>query len=233
MHYNYHRGIIKLRRPENFITAVQTCVGLVFFRFVVINCGDPGVPGNGLRYGEDFTINQNITFVCQPGYTMEPASSVIRTCTGNGTWSGVMPACKGSFQFLSMWGGSWHFGTTSSHLSVKRNGKLSLFCSWFNLDALYHVNHSTNSLFFDPIKRSVLASSRKFCCRVFRLGLHPSRRPESDKLLIGAFGAVAGGSQRRSQLRRQRRMKPAARMQLGYLCETRSCEMTSLQGSAP
>ncbi|KPP79508.1 CUB and sushi domain-containing protein 3-like, partial [Scleropages formosus] len=60
----------------------------------MINCGDPGVPANGLRYGEDFSINQNVTFVCQPGYAMEPANSVVRTCTGNGTWSGVMPTCK-------------------------------------------------------------------------------------------------------------------------------------------
>uniref|UniRef100_A0A8C6SG26 CUB and Sushi multiple domains 3a n=1 Tax=Neogobius melanostomus TaxID=47308 RepID=A0A8C6SG26_9GOBI len=57
----------------------------------VINCGDPGVPANGLRYGEDFTIGQNITFQCQPGYRMEEDGSPVRTCTQNGTWSGNMP----------------------------------------------------------------------------------------------------------------------------------------------
>ncbi|RXM27789.1 CUB and sushi domain-containing protein 3 [Acipenser ruthenus] len=60
----------------------------------VINCGDPGIPANGLRYGEEFSVGQNITFVCQPGYTMEPKISRIRTCTTNGTWSGVMPSCN-------------------------------------------------------------------------------------------------------------------------------------------
>ncbi|XP_061670636.1 CUB and sushi domain-containing protein 3 isoform X2 [Syngnathoides biaculeatus] len=59
----------------------------------MINCGDPGLPANGLRYGEDFTIGQNVTFQCQPGYRMEEDGSAIRTCTQNGTWSGNMPMC--------------------------------------------------------------------------------------------------------------------------------------------
>lgn len=61
----------------------------------VINCGDPAVPANGLRYGEDFTIGQNISFQCQPGYRMEEDGSPVRTCTQNGTWSGNMPVCTG------------------------------------------------------------------------------------------------------------------------------------------
>ncbi|CAB1350806.1 unnamed protein product, partial [Coregonus sp. 'balchen'] len=60
----------------------------------MINCGDPGVPANGMRYGEDFAIGQNITFLCAPGYTMEADSSPVRTCTSNGTWSGIMASCK-------------------------------------------------------------------------------------------------------------------------------------------
>uniref|UniRef100_A0A3B3DJN6 CUB and Sushi multiple domains 3b n=1 Tax=Oryzias melastigma TaxID=30732 RepID=A0A3B3DJN6_ORYME len=59
----------------------------------MINCGDPGVPANGLRYGEDFTIGQNVTFQCQPGYRMEEDGSPVRMCTHNGTWSGSMPIC--------------------------------------------------------------------------------------------------------------------------------------------
>uniref|UniRef100_A0A8C1SNY0 CUB and Sushi multiple domains 3a n=1 Tax=Cyprinus carpio TaxID=7962 RepID=A0A8C1SNY0_CYPCA len=60
----------------------------------LINCGEPGVPANGLRYGEDFTIGQNITFVCQPGYAMETESFSTITCTGNGTWNAPVPFCK-------------------------------------------------------------------------------------------------------------------------------------------
>ncbi|XP_063029445.1 CUB and sushi domain-containing protein 3 isoform X1 [Melospiza melodia melodia] len=60
----------------------------------IISCGDPGVPANGMRYGDDYVVGQNVTYMCQPGYTMEANSSLIRTCTSNGTWSGAIPTCK-------------------------------------------------------------------------------------------------------------------------------------------
>ncbi|KAJ8415730.1 hypothetical protein AAFF_G00402870 [Aldrovandia affinis] len=59
----------------------------------IINCGDPGMPAKGLRYGDDFSVGQNVTFLCHPGYMMEPIDSATRTCTLNGTWSGVTPSC--------------------------------------------------------------------------------------------------------------------------------------------
>lgn len=65
----------------------------------VITCGDPGLPANGLRFGDDVTVGQNVTFTCQPGYVMAGGdSSVTVTCTNNGTWSGSMPACQGKNQ---------------------------------------------------------------------------------------------------------------------------------------
>ncbi|KAM8966399.1 CUB and sushi domain-containing protein 3 [Pelodytes ibericus] len=60
----------------------------------IISCGDPGVPANGIRYGEDSIVGQNVTYICQPGYTMDPKSSITRMCTSNGTWSGTIPVCK-------------------------------------------------------------------------------------------------------------------------------------------
>ncbi|KAI4582045.1 hypothetical protein MJG53_009570 [Ovis ammon polii x Ovis aries] len=60
----------------------------------IISCGDPGIPANGLRYGDDYVVGQNVSYMCQPGYTMEFNGSRIRTCTTNGTWSGVMPTCR-------------------------------------------------------------------------------------------------------------------------------------------
>uniref|UniRef100_A0A7N5JRY2 CUB and sushi domain-containing protein 3 n=1 Tax=Ailuropoda melanoleuca TaxID=9646 RepID=A0A7N5JRY2_AILME len=60
----------------------------------IISCGDPGIPANGLRYGDDYVVGQNVSYMCQPGYTMELNGSRIRTCTTNGTWSGVMPTCR-------------------------------------------------------------------------------------------------------------------------------------------
>uniref|UniRef100_A0A671XBC1 CUB and Sushi multiple domains 3 n=1 Tax=Sparus aurata TaxID=8175 RepID=A0A671XBC1_SPAAU len=62
----------------------------------LITCGDPGIPANGLRFGDDITVGQNVTFMCQPGYVMIGGdNNVTRTCTNNGTWSGTMPACQG------------------------------------------------------------------------------------------------------------------------------------------
>lgn len=63
---------------------------------IVISCGDPGVPGSGFRNGDGFTIGQNVTYSCQPGYVMENGSVATRTCTHNGTWSGVLPTCRGT-----------------------------------------------------------------------------------------------------------------------------------------
>uniref|UniRef100_A0A8C6QR27 CUB and Sushi multiple domains 3 n=1 Tax=Nannospalax galili TaxID=1026970 RepID=A0A8C6QR27_NANGA len=60
----------------------------------IISCGDPGIPANGLRYGEDFVVGQNVSYMCQPGYTMELNGSRVRTCTTNGTWNGMMPTCR-------------------------------------------------------------------------------------------------------------------------------------------
>lgn len=71
------------------------------YLLAVISCGDPGVPANGMRYGDDYVVGQNVTYMCQPGYTMEANSSLIRTCTSNGTWSGVIPTCKGTTFILS------------------------------------------------------------------------------------------------------------------------------------
>uniref|UniRef100_A0AAX7V0K9 CUB and Sushi multiple domains 2 n=1 Tax=Astatotilapia calliptera TaxID=8154 RepID=A0AAX7V0K9_ASTCA len=60
----------------------------------VINCGDPGVPANGVRFGSDFTYNHTVTFQCSPGFTMDAdrASSLI--CTKTRTWNGTKPLCK-------------------------------------------------------------------------------------------------------------------------------------------
>ncbi|XP_036410979.1 CUB and sushi domain-containing protein 2 [Megalops cyprinoides] len=60
----------------------------------VINCGDPGVPANGIRLGNDFTYNHTVTFQCSPGFTMDAdrASSLI--CTKDRTWNGTKPVCK-------------------------------------------------------------------------------------------------------------------------------------------
>lgn len=62
----------------------------------VITCGDPGVPANGIKAGDDFTVGRNVTFTCQPGYVMMGGNNAVtRTCTNNSTWSGTLPTCQG------------------------------------------------------------------------------------------------------------------------------------------
>uniref|UniRef100_UPI001EAF2975 CUB and sushi domain-containing protein 3-like n=1 Tax=Oncorhynchus gorbuscha TaxID=8017 RepID=UPI001EAF2975 len=79
--------------------AILTCVGLGSWRgdlpqCLLISCVDPGVPANGLRFGEDFTVGHNVTFMCQPGYLIEAGGTTTLTCTHNGTWSATTPICK-------------------------------------------------------------------------------------------------------------------------------------------
>lgn len=62
----------------------------------VINCGDPGVPGNGLRLGNDFTYNRTVSFQCSPGFTMDADRASTLICTKDRTWNGTKPLCKGN-----------------------------------------------------------------------------------------------------------------------------------------
>lgn len=67
----------------------------------MINCGDPGVPANGLRLGSDFTYNKSVVFQCTPGFMMESDRAAALTCTKDRTWNGTKPICKGRRQVLS------------------------------------------------------------------------------------------------------------------------------------
>ena len=48
---------------------------------VTVNCGDPGIPDNGSRLGDNFFYTNNVTFVCDDGYYQSygPVGGV-RTC---------------------------------------------------------------------------------------------------------------------------------------------------------
>ncbi|XP_029427966.1 CUB and sushi domain-containing protein 2 isoform X2 [Rhinatrema bivittatum] len=60
----------------------------------LINCGDPGIPANGIRLGSDFTYNRTVTFQCMPGYIMESDRPSSLSCTRDRTWNGTKPVCK-------------------------------------------------------------------------------------------------------------------------------------------
>ncbi|XP_037683717.1 CUB and sushi domain-containing protein 2 isoform X4 [Choloepus didactylus] len=60
----------------------------------VINCGDPGIPANGLRLGSDFRYNKTVTYQCVPGYLMESHRVSVLSCTKDRTWNGTKPVCR-------------------------------------------------------------------------------------------------------------------------------------------
>ncbi|KAH0503264.1 CUB and sushi domain-containing protein 2 [Microtus ochrogaster] len=60
----------------------------------VINCGDPGIPANGIRLGNDFRYNKTVTFQCIPGHMMESHRVSVLSCTKDRTWNGTKPVCK-------------------------------------------------------------------------------------------------------------------------------------------
>ncbi|XP_067112326.1 CUB and sushi domain-containing protein 2 [Osmerus mordax] len=60
----------------------------------VINCGDPGVPANGVRVGRDFIYNNTVSYQCSPGFNMDADRASTLVCTKDRTWNGTKPLCK-------------------------------------------------------------------------------------------------------------------------------------------
>uniref|UniRef100_A0A671RXC0 CUB and sushi domain-containing protein 1-like n=1 Tax=Sinocyclocheilus anshuiensis TaxID=1608454 RepID=A0A671RXC0_9TELE len=60
----------------------------------VINCGDPGVPANGIRLGIDFTYGHTVSFQCSPGFTIDADRASTLICTKDRTWNSTKPVCK-------------------------------------------------------------------------------------------------------------------------------------------
>ncbi|XP_036106445.1 CUB and sushi domain-containing protein 1 [Molossus molossus] len=60
----------------------------------VVSCGDPGSLANGVQFGTDFTFNQTVSYQCNPGYIMEPATSATIRCTKDSTWDPSKPVCR-------------------------------------------------------------------------------------------------------------------------------------------
>ncbi|XP_052369446.1 CUB and sushi domain-containing protein 3-like [Oncorhynchus keta] len=62
----------------------------------VISCVDPGVPADGLRFGEDFTVGHNVTFTCQPGYLIEAGGATTAPVPTMAPGAPPRPSAKGS-----------------------------------------------------------------------------------------------------------------------------------------
>ncbi|XP_062981165.1 CUB and sushi domain-containing protein 1 [Elgaria multicarinata webbii] len=55
------------------------------------SCLDPGIPVNGHRHGNNFSIRSTVTFSCDPGYTLSEDEPLV--CERNHQWNHALPSC--------------------------------------------------------------------------------------------------------------------------------------------
>ncbi|XP_003391963.3 PREDICTED: CUB and sushi domain-containing protein 1-like, partial [Amphimedon queenslandica] len=55
-------------------------------------CSDPGVPENGQRQSETFSIDSAVSFTCDTGYTLTGSNSLL--CLAGGSWNDTAPTCN-------------------------------------------------------------------------------------------------------------------------------------------
>ncbi|KAL9972183.1 hypothetical protein ACROYT_G018440 [Oculina patagonica] len=90
----------------------------------IVDCGDPGVPTNGVRYGDTFTYNSRIVLECDPGWKL--VGDLARTCQADGTWTGTQPTCQQTSCGEFLTGPS---GTVLS-LNYPSNYNDDEYCTW-------------------------------------------------------------------------------------------------------
>ena len=56
-----------------------------------ISCGNPGIPANGKRTGDDFTFEARVTFMCDENFQLNGAPAAV--CRVDGSWSNPLPSC--------------------------------------------------------------------------------------------------------------------------------------------
>lgn len=85
---------------------------------LVVDCGHPGSPPNGVLSGDKFTFGSTARYSCLGGRQLKGESS--RTCQLNGMWSAPMPFCSGNHFNLY-----WIYSLTS--LSLRETDRWELW----------------------------------------------------------------------------------------------------------
>ncbi|XP_078381881.1 uncharacterized protein LOC144664619 isoform X2 [Oculina patagonica] len=57
-----------------------------------VNCGDPGSPSNGQKFGSRYWKGESVLFICHTGYHL--IGPTTRTCLPSGSWSATQPTCR-------------------------------------------------------------------------------------------------------------------------------------------
>ena len=60
--------------------------------YIVINCGDPGIPDDGTTTGTITTFGSVVTHSCDDGFVLLGADE--RICLESGNWSAPLPSCN-------------------------------------------------------------------------------------------------------------------------------------------
>lgn len=79
-------------KDRYLIISWSLCVGVTVDAY---SCLDPGIPVNGLRYGQDFSIGSTVSFGCDSGYRLSHEEPLV--CEKNHWWSHPLPTCDGRF----------------------------------------------------------------------------------------------------------------------------------------
>ena len=60
--------------------------------YIVVNCGDPGIPDNGTATGTTTTFGSVVIHTCDDGSVLVGANE--RICLESGDWSAAPPSCQ-------------------------------------------------------------------------------------------------------------------------------------------
>ena len=79
---------------DNARHLLSYCSPSLFHRctLLVVECGDPGTPLNGVKLGSRMDYLLTVVYSCTPGYAV--IGDRTRTCQATGLWTGTLPVCK-------------------------------------------------------------------------------------------------------------------------------------------
>ena len=63
--------------------------------FTASRCNDPGEVENAVKYGTNYRVNEEVTYVCNDKYEVVGLDTI--TCSANGQWEPAKPTCKGRY----------------------------------------------------------------------------------------------------------------------------------------